>query len=635
MHYTFDLISCMIFAASLFVLWVQRGEQRVRNRAIYGMLILTAVYLVVGVTLAFFWHARTGRAILEPFYALDTLYFGILSLALGFMTLYFSDACLRRTRHTFWIFPIPVAIACLFLFINPRTGWMFRYVNGEYQRGPLLWLNYVVWIIYCAAMVAMVFHARHKLGRRAVGGLLLFFLFELGMQIYQFFIVDFYIGGISFSTGLLYLVLAPMFMDRGSDSLTGLCDRTGFIHSVRDLLRYDPAGEYCIVAVDIHGFRTVNEKAGFQAGNQILKGVASYLKSVFSNDAEIARFNADNFFVITPRDRLVAPIPAFPIREHLPDIDIDVKVTLREGIYPIEDREEEVSQMCDRALFALEQTKGDFQQKFGWFDLRAQEKMQFRSYIATEARRALQDERLQVYYQPIFNVRTGKITGAEALLRWSDENYGMIPPQEFIPVLEENRLVSELDAYVCKKVCGQIRQWRERGLRTVPVSCNVSRVDLLTPRYKNFLISTISECGLTPEDIRVEITESALVYEEAISRELEEMHSIGFRILMDDFGSGYSTFNTFANLPVDILKADLEFVSNLESSARGQGILASIAEMCRSLHIPIVVEGVESAEQLAQIREIGIDYAQGFYFAEPMPAQQFEAVLEAAAEGVS
>ena len=203
MHYTFDLVSCIIYAASLFILRVKRWRFTKRHRAIYGLIIITGLYLPASLYFCFSYHIRTGREILKPFYDYDMLYFISLSLVLAFLALYFAEICLTKTKHVErYIFPVPLLMMFLFI-INPWTGWMFRYEFGVYHRGPLLIVNYIVWVTYAFGMLGYLYRARARLGRRTVAGLLMFWIIELAFQVYQFFVVEFYTGGICFSMGLL------------------------------------------------------------------------------------------------------------------------------------------------------------------------------------------------------------------------------------------------------------------------------------------------------------------------------------------------------------------------------------------------------------------------------------------------
>ncbi|MBO5564766.1 MAG: EAL domain-containing protein [Lachnospiraceae bacterium] len=628
MHYTFDFISCIVFAASLFILWVKRWRFSRRHRAIYGLIAITAVYLPGALYFAFSYHARTGRMILKPFYAFDTFYFVTLSLVLGFLALYFADTCLTKAKHTArYIFPVPALMAFLFL-INHRTEWMFSYEYGVYTRGPLLIINYIVWAVYAVGMLVMLYRARNRLGYRTVAGLLLFWAMEFAFQVYQFFVVEFYTGGIAFTTGLLYLVIAPLFLEPGRDELTGLYNRDGFAYQVREDLKNNPSGEYQIIAADVSGFKDINDRFGFLTGNTVLQKVADEIANLFPGVDTIARFDADRFFICAPKEEIHLPLPELSVEDVIPGQTTPYRITLFEGVYPVSDRNESLSVMFDRATFALDQVKRDYQKRFAYFDAVLDARMQFQHYITREMHSALLSGRFKVYYQPVFDLQTMQIVSAEALIRWQDEKYGMIPPGDFVPVFEKNGSVSELDAFVFETVCKQLTKWKEAYGTKIPISINMSRVDLLNPSFMEDFLNRSANCKLTADDLRIEITESAFVKMEQVASKVQQLHDRGYKILMDDFGNGYSNFNTFAEMPVDILKADMGFVASLDASERGQGVLLSITEMAKKLSMPVIVEGVETEKQLEQLKAIGVQYVQGYYLAKPMPAEEFEQYLK-------
>lgn len=627
MHYSFDILSSTIFIAALFILWAQRWQFSSRYRGIYGLVIITGIYLVGALYFAFSWHARTGLSTIVPFPEFDTFYFVSLSIVLGFLMLYFADISVGRAKYPALIFVIPAIMVVLFLIVNPQTGLMFTYEHGHYERGPLLILNYIVWFSYMLAMVVMVLRARVRLGKKTVYGLLLFFAYELGLQVFQHFFVDFYIGGITFSTGLLYLVIAPLFLEPGRNELTGLYNREGFFNIVREVLRLDPHGDYYLIAIDINNFRAVNDRFGFEAGNRVLAYVGSSLKAQYPDTESIAYFDSDHFFICCPRDKAVLALPDIPITACLPEVQESFTVSLYQGVYPIESHDEDVSRMCDLASFALQQVKGNYHNKTAFFDKEAREKLQYKNYLVQAMQTALKDHKFKIVLQPVVDVRDSSIIGAEALLRWEDDNYGTIFPKDFIPLYEENGSISELDLFVCKEVCQCITSWKSTYNTSVPVSVNVSRASLHKPGFFDEFAETVAQEGVSPEEIRIEITESAFVDIKDIEEQLEEMHRKGFVILMDDFGSGYSSFNTFALLPVDNLKIDVAFMSNLDYSERGRSVFSCIVDMARKLSMPIVVEGVETQRQKETLQDLDIRYAQGFYYARPMPVKEFESKM--------
>ena len=629
MHYTFDLISCLIFTASIFVLIVQKGHFSKGYRAFYPMVFITGVYLLGAMHYAFTWHQRTGKVILESFYEFDLLYFVCLTLILGFMTLYFTDMCVRKVRAPYMIFLIPTIVVIIFVFFNRSTGIMFNYdENGIYHRGPWLWTNYVIWAAYYITMIVMVIRARNRLGSKTAAGFLLFFAFEFGLQVYQFFMVEIYTGGIAFTMGLLYLVMAPVFLKSSVDDLTNLYNRYGFKDAVVDAFRYEPNTEYCIATIDIYKFAEINERFGFDVGNKVLIYMNEYLNKLFPNAEAIARFSSDHFFLCLKKEDMLNSLPSIQIQDIVPEIKTPYVIDLFAGVYNITDRSEDVLHMCDRAAFALLQIKGNYNQQVITFDENAQEEMRKETYIMREMNNAINQEKFTIYLQPTIDANDNSIVAAEALVRWKDENYGMISPGEFIPLFENNGSIITLDLFVCKKVCEYLNHLKELNIPHVPISINISKVDILSETFVEKLIRIFDDYNINPSDIRIELTETAFAKSEDVLGTMDKLHQKGFLILMDDFGSGYSTFNTFADYPIDILKVDMGFMSNLVDSKKGQNVFESIVTMANKISIPIIVEGVETNEQLRLLQEMGINYIQGYLFSKPVPKNDFNELLK-------
>ena len=506
---------------------------------------------------------------------------------------------------------------------------MFSYdANNVYHRGPYLWVNYLVWAAYYLTMIGLVIKQKNVLGMNTTGILLLFFAFELGLQIYQFFVVDFYIGGIAFAGGILFLVIAPVFLASGRDHLTGLYNRQGFINVVKETLRINPNDEYYMVALDINNFSNVNERFGFSVGNEVLKYMGDYLNKVFPNTEAIGRFNADHFFAFCTKSDLVYSLPNIKIKEVLNDINEKYSMSVFEGIYPVSDKKEDVLHMCDRAVFAVNTIKGDYNEQYAFFDNVAQERLQLNLYLQHEMTNAIKEKKFAVYYQPVVDIKTNKIVRAEALIRWNDDKYGIIAPGIFIPLFEKNRSISVLDLYMCKEVCDAINQWKKDGINCVPVSVNISRIDILSENFTSDFIEVVEKNNISSEEISVELTESAFAKLEEIKENLNQLHDKGFHVLMDDFGSAYSTFNVFATIPFDILKVDMGFMDTLDDAERGHDVFESIVDMSNKIKMPIIVEGVETLEQVEVLNKTGIQYVQGFVFAKPMPKEEFTKLLK-------
>lgn len=234
-------------------------------------------------------------------------------------------------------------------------------------------------------------------------------------------------------------------------------------------------------------------------------------------------------------------------------------------------------------------------------------------------------------YQPKFNIKGDepRLCSAEALVRWNHPELGMISPGTFIPLFEENGLISRLDDYIWREVAHQIKIWKEEIGMTVPVSVNVSRIDLLSPNYEKNMLELVHDNSLQPSDMLLEITESA--YTENSERIIEIANSLrarGFKLEMDDFGSGYSSLNMLASLPIDALKLDMKFVRRICENAKDLRMVQLMIEIAAFLNVPVIAEGVETEEQYRLLKENGCDIIQGYYFSKPLPVDQFSEMIE-------
>jgi len=251
--------------------------------------------------------------------------------------------------------------------------------------------------------------------------------------------------------------------------------------------------------------------------------------------------------------------------------------------------------------------------------------------LLNDLRHAAQEHQLVVFYQPKYDVQCNppRLSSAEALIRWRHPELGMVSPGEFVPLFESNGLISVVDNFVWEQAARQIRVWKEKYGVVIPVSVNLSRADVFDPTLVDRLVKLIGDNGLDFRDVKLEVTESA--YTEKANDLLEvvrDLRRLGFEIEMDDFGSGYSSLNMLSDMPIDVLKMDMKFVRNIESSDTDFRLVKLILDIAKYLKLNVVAEGVETAGQLKLLRDAGCDLVQGFYFSRPLPPEEFEALIE-------
>ena len=314
------------------------------------------------------------------------------------------------------------------------------------------------------------------------------------------------------------------------------------------------------------------------------------------------------------------------------------KVSLRMGVFHCSDHTLTIPQRFDRASHACNTLRGSYRSGCSLYDMEMHRKELYHENLVSGFERAVKEKQFLVYYQPKYNIVGDEpvLCSAEALVRWLHPTFGMVSPGDFIPLFESNGLIRELDRYVWCEAAQQIRLWTESFGKVIPVSVNVSRADLYDAELHNTLIDIVEEAALQPSDCLLEITESAYSDNaDALVATVEHLRERGFRIEMDDFGSGYSSLNMLTSLPIDALKLDMKFIRNICDNPRDLRMVELVREIADFMNIPIIAEGVETKEQYLILKSVGIDIIQGYYFSRPLPSAQFGELLQGAAVNVS
>ena len=412
------------------------------------------------------------------------------------------------------------------------------------------------------------------------------------------------------------------------DRLTGLYSREYFYQKVRKCLLEDPETEYCIVCSNIENFKLVNEVLGACEGDRLLREVADVVRSAVGPTGFCGRFGADRFLCLQTIEQERMDRRNFASASANTLSPVFREVVMRWGIYEITDRSIPVEQMCDRAMLAVESIQNQYQQFFSVYDASLHSKLRREQEITAAMETALHERQFTVYFQPKCNLQDSTIAGAEALVRWIHPEWGFLSPGEFIPLFEKNGFISRLDQYVWEQACIQLRTWREQGRALVPISVNVSRADMFQADLAESVLSLTKTYGIDPAFLHLEITESAYTENpNQLIRTVDALRRVGFVVEMDDFGSGYSSLNMLSQMSLDILKLDMKFIQNELTKPAERSLLEDVIRMAHRVCLSVVAEGVETAGQRDRLRELGCDYAQGYFFAKPMPASDFEKLL--------
>ena len=413
------------------------------------------------------------------------------------------------------------------------------------------------------------------------------------------------------------------------DRLTGVYSKEYFYHKVRERLDTDTGREFTIICSDIENFKLYNDTYGREAGDRLLQKAAASLQRMADKDSAICgRYGADCFLCLQEQERTRLYRESLPGETSFERAEGMEHISVKWGIYEITDRSVPVEQMCDRALLAAKSVKGQYNRPFAVYDDALRSKLLREKAITDTMETALAEEQFALYFQPKYSLNDDCMAGAEALVRWIHPEWGFMSPGEFIPLFEKNGFITRLDKYVWERVCAQLRDWQEKGYPLLPVSVNVSSVDIFQSHMVDVLRGIVQKYGVDPGYLHLEITESAYAEKPGqIIRTVKELRSLGFVVEMDDFGSGYSSLNMLSQMSLDVLKLDMKFVQNEIEKPATQSILDDVVSMAHRLHLSVVAEGVETQEQVHRLRAVGCDYFQGYYFAKPMPAAEFEELL--------
>ena len=410
------------------------------------------------------------------------------------------------------------------------------------------------------------------------------------------------------------------------DPVTNLLTEKIFYERAQVMLEENLGQAFDIIAVDIERFKIINDAFGTAAGNQLLSDLSVCLLDIRVDEKSLfARIRADLFAVLVPREEGVYGRLEHSLNCFLKNYPLPMRLTVKIGVYQIEERDIPVERMCDRAFIAAGSIKGMYAEKIVFYNNAMREKMLFEQKILDTMVEALEQGQFQIHLQPKVRVNTEEVVGAEALVRWEHPELGLLSPADFLPVFERNGFIYSLNLYVWHKVCSAMQRWRQMGGADIPVAVNVSRMDIYHGDLPSLFTELVKDYGLEPKNLHLEITESAYISD---SRQLllvvEQLRKTGFVVEMDDFGSGYSSLNMLSELPVDVLKLDLKFLRTGTDAGRRHRIMQAVIDLAHTLHLLVIAEGVETKEESLLLEEMGCQYAQGYYYGRPVPENEFE-----------
>ena len=416
---------------------------------------------------------------------------------------------------------------------------------------------------------------------------------------------------------------------KGKDELTSLYTEITFYSRSEQFAKEN--GNVCMISIDIEHFKLFDEWYGKSSGDYLLSKIGSILlKYVHEKKGIAGYFGNDDFALCTIYDKQILSDLLNVIRQAIVDFGFSVGFMPAFGICFLKDAIS-IRDAFDKASLTADKAKEDLKERIAIYnpEIRKQEEREYE--ILLDFVKALSNDEITFYLQPQCRLSTGKIVGAEALARWVKKDGSIIPPLTFIPILEKYGFITDLDKHIWESVAAWLRRCLDEHIKVVPISINVSRIDIFTIDIVDHLRKLVEAYEIPPSLLEVEITESAYAETSvSMSEIVSKLREYGFTVLMDDFGSGYSSLNMLSTLDVDVIKLDALFLNMTESAdyKKGMHILESIVNMTKTIALPIIIEGVENDKQVNYLEELGCRYVQGFKFYKPMPNEQFKALIQ-------
>ncbi|MEA5097395.1 MAG: EAL domain-containing protein, partial [Burkholderiaceae bacterium] len=420
------------------------------------------------------------------------------------------------------------------------------------------------------------------------------------------------------------------------DTLTGLPNRTLLEDRSRQAIGITQRSgkPMAVMFLDLDHFKNINDSLGYRIGDTLLAMLAKRLQSVLQEKDTLSRFGGDSFLILLPgveaneaahlaRKLLAAVEPPYRIKQH------ELAITASIGVAMCPDNGQDLESLSKCADAAMYRAKQDGRNTFCFFTKEMQANVSRELLLENALRRALERQQLALHYQPQMSLKDGNIVGAEALLRWQHPEFGMIPPDEFIPIAESHGMIQAIGEWVLKTALHQFKLWMDQGLRLTSIAVNLSALQLRDANLPERVMQILEEAGVPAQYLELELTESAMMEDPGQAMALmEKLHSHGIRMSIDDFGTGYSSLGHLKRFNAYKLKIDRSFVRDIPDDIDDKALVNAIIKMADSLGLHTIAEGVETEEQLNFLRKNGCDEIQGYYCSRPLPVQQFGTLLQ-------
>ena len=628
-EYHFDIAGIMVILASLLCAWIRPQLMKSFSISLKLLIVLAILYNLLDITTSILISIANPKTYYFT-YGLLMVYFTVLFVFPFRALVYFYEVSGEKMES------VVVKAAVVLMTVLGTVGNIFFDLffkldkkTMEYSHGVLAYITFLYYLLIVYYVMKCAIRHKRYLGKvrvRLLHAILGLAIFDI---VYQVVLPRESLTGLIISLSVAMAVVVFCFVDVTVDELTGLHNRQGFIRACDELMHSSDITGYSMIKIQVYHMQELNERTGLENGDKVLLMLAKdvkYATEIARHKSVCGRIGGDTFAILTDSEISINTLSKSKVSDYIqnPLTGLDYAISFYAGVYRIKKGDTDIDSMLDHAGYALKWVSGNFKTNLAFYEDDIEREDEHRKSVEQKVRTAIAEREFKVYLQPVYNTMTRERVSAEALVRWIDSKNQMINPGDFIPILEKNGFISELDLYILEEVCRTLREWMDAGIDVVPVSVNFSRVDVDYPHIVEHIIGIVDKYHLEHSLIKIELTESAFNDNMIrIIEFLEKLHNSGFIIMMDDFGSGYSNLNMFKDMPVDIVKIDMYFLRNIENSEKGMIVLESVVHMAKRLGLQIVVEGVETQQQYDYIRKLRCDMIQGYYFAKPMPSEIF------------
>lgn len=421
------------------------------------------------------------------------------------------------------------------------------------------------------------------------------------------------------------------------DPLTNLPNRNKFNEELEQIIKgySNSTNQFAVLKLDINGFKYINNTLGNKLGDELLKKFPRRVKSYLSRDDMIARRSSDEFILLIKKiesiDVLKEKIKQIVecLNEPFNIQEYRLYVTASIGVSTYPENGQTSLEIMRNASLALQNAQKEGNEAYHILS-QSSSIQSFKDHsLGRDIKNAIDNKELVLYYQPRVDSNSNQIIGAEALIRWNHSEWGLVSPVGFLTIAEENGLITKLDDWVLEEVCNQIRKWKDTNINVVPISINITAANFMKPDWPSKVAATIQEAGIHPQDIEFEITESMILNNtELVTKSISILKELGIKIILDDFGKGYSSLSYLTQYPFDVIKIDKSFIRNMHNDERNMHLIKSIIYMVKGLNLRVVAEGVETINQLKVLQNEYCHEIQGYLFSRPLPMNEFETLLQ-------